>query len=163
MRWGASRTRATDLQPADARDSGRLLRLRAWDGEQARAERKHRHGDHSGPINPHGMASGVARAAIGHAVVPPSSEMKARRFSRSNCISLPLAGNWTPQVPLGQRLPSRMKVSIGPFPLISTVPCGSSRKRSWMCQGVAAEIWMRFGMPCDSMRLAMFTASPQMS
>ena len=62
-----------------------------------------------------------------------------------------------------QRLPSRMKVSIGPFPLISTVPCGSSRKRSWMCQWVAAEIWMQFGMPCNSMRLAMFTASPQMS
>jgi hypothetical protein len=29
-----------------------------------------------------------------------------------------------------QRLPSRMKVSIGPFPLMSTVPCGSTRKRS---------------------------------
>jgi len=27
----------------------------------------------------------------------------------------------------------------------------------------ATEIWIRFGMPCDSMRLATFTASPQMS
>jgi hypothetical protein len=29
--------------------------------------------------------------------------------------------------------------------------------------GVAAEIWIRFGKLCDSIQLAMFTASPQMS
>src|SRR5687767_10325875 len=54
----ASRTGATDLQPADARYPGRPLRLeQGRHGEQAEGESKNRHHDpHTRPIHLHGMA-----------------------------------------------------------------------------------------------------------
>ena len=59
--------------------------------------------------------------------------------------------------------PSRKNVSISPFPFTSTMPCGSALKRARTRAWVAAEIMMRLGRPCDSMRLATFTASPHTS
>lgn len=59
--------------------------------------------------------------------------------------------------------PSRKNVSISPFPFTSTMPCDSALKRPRTRAWVAAEIMMRLGRPCDSMRLATFTASPHTS
>jgi AcrR family transcriptional regulator len=60
-------------------------------------------------------------------------------------------------------VPTRYHVSIGPFPLTSIVPRGSHTKSSFTSSYVARVIWIAPGVPCDSIRLAVFTASPHRS
>ena len=61
------------------------------------------------------------------------------------------------------RAPTRCQVSTSPLPLTSTSPRGSARKSSRTSSQVARVIWIAPGVPCASIRLAMFTVSPQRS
>ena len=61
------------------------------------------------------------------------------------------------------RGPMRYQASSSPFPLIAIVPRGSHRNSPASSSYVARVIWIRPGVPWDSMRLAVFTASPQRS
>ncbi|MCA9719654.1 MAG: PAS domain-containing protein, partial [Myxococcales bacterium] len=54
-------------------------------------------------------------------------------------------------------------VAIAPLPLTSIAPRASSWKRPSSSAAVAALIWIRPGSPCDSIRAAVFTVSPQRS
>src|SRR3981189_1924767 len=104
---GASRTGATDLQPADARYPGSPLRLRRRYGEQAYAESKNRHPDpHTRPIHLHGMASRPAAGCVPlvsaalmtysitqsarprsyGGIVSPSALAVLRLMTSSNCV-----------------------------------------------------------------------------
>ena len=62
---------------------------------------------------------------------------------------------------LGPRM--RYHASTSPFPLTAIVPRGSHSNSSATSSYVARVIWIRPGVPWDSMRLAVFTASPQRS
>ncbi len=57
----------------------------------------------------------------------------------------------------------RYHASISPFPFTAIVPRGSHSNSSASSSYVAPVIWIRPGIPWDSMRLAVFTASPQRS
>ena len=57
----------------------------------------------------------------------------------------------------------RYHASTSPFPLIAIVPRGSNSNSSASSSYVARVIWILPGVPWDSMRLAVFTASPQRS
>src|SRR5436190_13966196 len=61
------------------------------------------------------------------------------------------------------RRPMRYQASISPLPLIGIVPLGSQTKSSSSNSFVARVIWIRPEVPCDSIRLAVLTASPQRS
>src|SRR5262245_11712598 len=61
------------------------------------------------------------------------------------------------------RARARYQVSIGPFPLTSIVPRRLQTNSSFNSSYVARVIWISPGVPWDSIRLAVFTASPQRS
>ena len=61
------------------------------------------------------------------------------------------------------RGPTRYQVSIGPLPLTRIVPRGVQTNSSFNSSYVARVIWISPGVPWDSIRLAVFTASPQRS
>src|SRR5204863_9116947 len=58
------------------------------------------------------------------------------------------------------RRPTRYQVSISPLPLTGIVPLGSQTNSSSSNSFVSRVIWIRLVVPCDSMRLAVFSASP---
>jgi len=59
--------------------------------------------------------------------------------------------------------PTRCQVSTRPLPFTSTSPRRSQRKSPRTRSHVARVMWTRPGTPCDSIRLAMLTVSPQRS
>ncbi len=61
------------------------------------------------------------------------------------------------------RSATRYHVSISPLPLTVIVPRGSQTKSSLISSYVSRVIWIQPGVPCDSIRLAVFTASPHAS
>src|SRR4029450_2085033 len=84
---GAPRTGATDLEPADARYPGRLLRLeQGREGEQAYAESKNRQPDpHTRPVHLRGIASWPAAGVplLSAALMTYSTTQTARTRSKA--------------------------------------------------------------------------------
>src|SRR4029453_13940476 len=84
---GAPRTGATDLEPADARYPGRLLRLeQGREGEQAYAESKNRQPDpHTRPVHLRGIAPPPAAGVplLGPALMTCSTTQTARTRSKA--------------------------------------------------------------------------------
>src|SRR5262249_61463902 len=83
-----------------------------------------------------------------------------QRKRRSSCCEVEKATTGA----LHQRArPMRKYVSIAPLPLMSSGPRGSNAKSSRRRGYVSPENWMRPGTPKLSIRLAVFTVSPQTS
>jgi len=62
-----------------------------------------------------------------------------------------------------QRAPTRYHVLSAPLPLTSTIPRGSHTNSSASSAWAPSPIWTWPGVPCDSIRLAVLTVSPQRS
>ena len=62
-----------------------------------------------------------------------------------------------------QARPSRKNVCSVPRPFTLTSPRSAKRKASPSRARVVGDTWIRDGSPCDSIRLARFTVSPQRS
>ena len=84
------------------------------------------------------------------------------RSTPASSASSPVPGRAALRQPRVRR-PSRYQVSISPLPLTEIVPLGSHTNSSSSRSRVARVIWIRPGVPDDSMRLAVLTASPHRS
>jgi len=102
------------------------------------------------PAAPRGPILHVDQLGLGHALLSPPDD----GFRYHSTVS-----DRDQRV----RTPSNRKVSIGPFPLISTVPRVRSENDPASTDAARAVSWISPGRPCDSMRLAVFTVSPHRS
>ena len=99
-----------------------------------------------------------------------SEDGRRRRHENSADANLrrPVAGEserghtWT-CVDAGSSVLMRNHVSISPFPLTGTRPRDSNTNCSFKSVCVVGPTWILPGTPVDSIRLARFTESPQMS
>ena len=102
----------------------------------------------------------IGMAILTTLIAPPALRRLAQGPTR---VDLTPAGSNLKQNPSSQRGATSSQVSTSPFPFTSTRPRGSVTKSSRTSSQVERVIWITSGTPCDSMRLAMFTVSPQRS
>ena len=119
------------------------------------------HGEDRKPC--HSRAVARLRRQVRRVPVRPSSGGKGRQDQRDDCGHV-RGKNGHPPVRAADSLNATSRqVSTSPLPFTSTSPYGSVTKSSRRSSQVERVIWIASGVPCDSMRLAMFTVSPQRS
>ena len=124
------------------------------------------------PARRRAAATWCARPRTDNTVMPPPNHQRPVESWRSReqlveIVRITRPGS-TPELhhrPSRQsdREATRYQVSIGPLPLTRIVPRGRQTNSSFNSSYVARVIWISPGVPWDSIRLAVFTASPHRS
>jgi hypothetical protein len=106
----------------------------------------------------------VRLGASGRSAVAPRSESFAGSIPAAHSNFVHSSGAGEASAPAYRLfLPTSRQVSTSPLPFTAMRPSGSVTNSSSSSSQVGRVIWISSEIPCDSMRLAMFTVSPHRS